>query len=164
MGNRAVLPRNVRLIVLGLCAGLSSSVLAQHADTSATQVAKSRYAVEDLVLDDKVDPDTVTSRTYHCSPSEQFTGFTWCSSRSSKGRVRSSYSILHGTDDKSSTPTRPGNPHFLRPQRRKTKFKRFRKRLVGSQRLSRCRINLHWETASLLYGAMLFLHLLIQAT
>ena len=94
-----MLPRNVRLIVLGLvavCTGISSSGLAQQAEKPSTPNSpKTPYAVEELVLGDKVDPDTVTSRTYHCSPSEQFVGFTWCTNRTSRGRGYTAYSILH---------------------------------------------------------------------
>src|SRR6476646_327714 len=100
MGNRAMLPLNVRLIVAGLCTGIGSSVLAQQADKLPTQVAKMRYAVEELVLGDKVDPDTVTSRTYHCSPSQQFVGFTWCTNRTSRGRGYTTYSILQSVNER----------------------------------------------------------------
>jgi hypothetical protein len=94
--------RFIGLIVfalLGLCAGVTSSGLAQQPDKPSRQVAATRYSVEDLVLGDKVDSDTVTSRTYHCGPSEQFENFTWCTSRSSKGGVRASFSMLHSSDD-----------------------------------------------------------------
>jgi hypothetical protein len=127
-----MLPRNVRLIVLGLCAGLTSSVLAQRADTPATKVTQTRYAVEDVVLGDKVDPDTVTSRTYHCGPSEQFTGFTWCTSRSSKGRVRTSLSMLNSSDEKIVYANKTQEPAFSSSAAAKEELQRITQK-IGSQ-------------------------------
>ncbi len=127
-----MLPRNVRLIVLGVCTGISSSVLAQHADTPATQVAKTPYAVEELVLGDKVDPDTVTSRTYHCSPSEQFVGSPGV--RTGHPEVedtRPIQSYIHGMT-KLYTPTKHWSRRFLLLLRRKRNFNEFRKGLVRS--------------------------------
>ena len=130
-----MLPRNVRLIVLGVCTGISSSVLAQHADTPATQVAKTPYAVEELVLGDKVDPDTATSRTYHCSPSEQFVGFTWCTSRTSRGRGYTAYSILHSRDDKIVYANKTLEPAFSSSAEAKKELQRISQRLGTQPRI-----------------------------
>src|SRR4029077_5481876 len=135
MGNRAMLPLNVRLIVAGLCTGIGSSVLAQQADKLPTQVAKMRYAVEDLVLGDKVDPDAVTSRTYHCSPSEQFTRFTWCTNRSSKGRVRTAYSMLHSSEDKIVYANKTQEPAFSSSTAAKEELQRISQKLGGQPKI-----------------------------
>ena len=127
--------RGVKFVVCGLlgcCGGISSSVLAQHADTPVTQVAKARYAVEDLVLGDKVDPDIVTSRTYHCSPSEQFTRFSWCTNRSSKGRVRAAYSMLHSSDDKIVYANKTQEPAFSSSAAAKEEVQRIAQK-IGAQ-------------------------------
>ena len=139
MGNRPMLPRNVSLIVLGLvtvCTGMSSSGLAQQSQKPSTADSpKTPYAVEELVLGDKVDPDTVTSRTYHCSPSEQFTGFTWCTSRSSKGRVRSSYSILHGSDDKIVYANKTQEPAFSSSAAAKDEVQKISQKIGGQPKI-----------------------------
>ena len=139
MGNRPMLPRNVGLIVLGLvtvCTGMSSSGLAQQSQKPSTADSpKTPYAVEELVLGDKVDPDTVTSRTYHCSPSEQFTGFTWCTSRSSKGRVRSSYSILHGSEDKIVYANKTQEPAFSSSAAAKDEVQKISQKIGGQPKI-----------------------------
>src|SRR6476646_2578932 len=103
MGRIAMWLRGVKLIVIGLlgfCPSIGSPALAQQeGSASGHKPQKTSYAVEDLTLGDKVDLDTVTSRTYHCSPSEQFIGFTWCTNRASRGRGYTAYSILHSPHD-----------------------------------------------------------------
>ena len=55
-----------------------------------------------LALGDTVERDNPSYRAYHCGPSEQFAGFTWCTKtstpRTSRGLVYSSSSILHSAD------------------------------------------------------------------
>jgi TPR repeat protein len=68
----------------------------------ATTVPKSVYSVDGLALAGHVRFDTAANREYHCSPSEQFSGFTWCQKsrveREARGQFTSSYSILHSAD------------------------------------------------------------------
>ena len=111
--------RGAKLIVLGLlgfCASLGSAAWAQQVEKPPTANSpKIHYAVEDLILGDNVDPDSLTSRTYHCSPSEQFVGFTWCTNRASKGRAYTVYSILHSPDDKIVYANKTLEPAFSSP-------------------------------------------------
>jgi outer membrane biosynthesis protein TonB len=130
--------RGAKLVVCGLLScfvGNSSSGLAQQPEKPATQVTKTRYAVEDLVLGDKVDPDTVTSRTYHCSRSEQFTGFTWCTNRASKGRVRTAYSMLHSSDDKIVYANKTQEPAFSSSTAAKEELQRISQKIGGQPKI-----------------------------
>ena len=129
-----MLPERLTLIVLpliGLC--ISSSVLAQQADKPATAVSsKTSYAVEELGLGDKLDSDTLTHRAYHCSPSEQFTGFTWCTNRASRGRGYTAYSILHSADDKIVYANKTSEPAFSSSAEAKEELQRIAQK-VGTQ-------------------------------
>jgi len=133
MGNRAMLPLNVRLIVAGLCTGISFSVLAQQADKPTIAVStKAPYAVEDLVLGDKLDSDTLTRHAYRCSRSEQFVGFTWCTNRSSRSRGYTAYSILHSPDDKIVYANKTLEPAFSSAAEAKDELQRISQKL-GAQ-------------------------------
>ena len=129
-----MLPERPTLIVLpliGLC--ISSSVLAQQADKPATAVSsKTSYAVEELGLGDKLNSDTLTHRAYHCSPSEQFTGFTWCTNRASRGRGYTAYSILHSADDKIVYANKTSEPAFSSSAEAKEELQRIAQK-VGTQ-------------------------------
>jgi hypothetical protein len=98
--------RGAKLIVLGMlgfCASIGAAAVAQQAEKSSTaDFPKAPYAVEGSALGARVERDSQTYRAYQCSPSEQFSGFTWCNRTSarktSRGRAYSSYSILHSGD------------------------------------------------------------------
>jgi len=104
MGESTMRRTSAKLIILGLlgfCTSIGSAALAQQTGTSPTAVSpKIPYGVENIILGDEANADTLTQRAYDCSPSEQFTGFTWCTSKSSKARVRTAYSILHSPDER----------------------------------------------------------------
>ena len=131
--------RGAKLIVLGLlgfCASLGSAAWAQQVEKPPTANSpKIHYAVEDLILGDKVDPDSLTSRTYHCSPSEQFVGFTWCTNRASKGRAYTVYSILHSPDDKIVYANKTLEPAFSSPAEAKEELQRIAQKLGAQPRI-----------------------------
>jgi hypothetical protein len=89
--------------LLGFCTGIGCAAVAQQAGSPLMEDRpKPAYAVEGLALGDTVQRDNPSYRAYHCSPSEQFAGFTWCTKTSTprtlRGLVYSSSSILHSTD------------------------------------------------------------------
>jgi hypothetical protein len=89
--------------LLGFCTGISCAAVAQQSEQSSTAGRPNpAYAVEGLALGELVQRDNPSYRAYHCSPSEQFAGFTWCTKtstpRTSRGLVYSSSSILHSAD------------------------------------------------------------------
>ncbi len=106
--NRTVRVSGAKLIVqglglLGFCTAINCAAVAQQAEQSSkADHPKPAYAVEGLALGDTLQRDNSSYRAYHCSPSEQFAGFTWCTrtstSRTSRGLVYSSSSILHSAD------------------------------------------------------------------
>src|SRR6476646_831611 len=139
MGRSAMWLRGAKLIVLGLlgfCASLGSAAWAQQVEKPPTANSpKIHYAVEDLILGDNVDPDSLTSRTYHCSPSEQFVGFTWCTNRASKGRAYTVYSILHSPDDKIVYANKTLEPAFSSPAEAKEELQRIAQKLGAQPRI-----------------------------
>ena len=131
--------RGAKLIVLGLlgfCASLGSAAWAQQVEKPpTTNSPKIHYAVEDLILGDKVDPDSLTSRTYHCSPSEQFVGFTWCTNRTSRGRGYTAYSILHSPNDRIVYANKTLEPAFSSSTEAKEELQRISQRLGTQPRI-----------------------------
>jgi hypothetical protein len=101
--NQAVGGKLIVLGLIGVCAGTSCAAVAQPMGQSSTRVGpKPAYAVEGLALGDIVEKDNPSYRAYHCSPSEQFARFIWCTKtstpRTTRGLVYSSSSILHSAD------------------------------------------------------------------
>ncbi len=131
--------RGAKLIVLGLlgfCASLSSAAWAQQVEKPpAANSPKIHYAVEDLILGDKVDPDSLTSRTYHCSPSEQFVGFTWCTNRTSRGRGYTAYSILHSPNERIVYANKTLEPAFSSSTEAKEELQRISQRFGTQPRI-----------------------------
>jgi hypothetical protein len=78
---------------------IRASCLSQPAQRVASGNEQSVYVVDGLQLGGRVQQDSSAYRQYQCSPSEQFSGFTWCQKKtkepSSRGQYSSSYSILH---------------------------------------------------------------------
>ena len=131
--------RGAKLIVLGLlgfCASLGSAAWAQQVEKPpTTNSPKNHYAVEDLILGDKVDPDSLTSRTYHCSPSEQFVGFTWCTNRTSRGRGYTAYSILHSPNERIVYANKTLEPAFSSSTEAKEELQRISQRFGTQPRI-----------------------------
>ena len=79
-------------VLLGLFASVNVK-----AQTSTTP-----YAVNGLQLGAQLAPNSGAYREYHCSPSGQFSGLTWCSrsaaEKGSYGQKSASYSLLHTAD------------------------------------------------------------------
>ena len=92
----------VTVITLGLLSYFASAHRTAAESPSNTEPPKIPFAVEGSALGALVERDSQKYRAYQCSPSEQFAGFTWCNKTStrktSRGRVYTSYSILHSAD------------------------------------------------------------------
>jgi hypothetical protein len=82
----------VAFVLLGLFASVDVK-----AQTSTTP-----YTVNGLQLGARLAPNSGAYREYHCSPSGQFNGLTWCSrsaaEKGSYGQKSASYSLLHAAD------------------------------------------------------------------
>ena len=91
-GNR-VMPRPLLATVLYICVSVAAGVIAQEA--RAAGVA-SPYVVDGIALGATLQG----ARKYQCSPSEQFSEYTWCQrerqERGRRGTFSSTNSILHG--------------------------------------------------------------------
>jgi hypothetical protein len=109
--------RGAKLIVFGMlgCASIGAAAVAQQAErSSAADAPRAPYAVEGSALGARVERDSKAYRAYQCSPSEQFSGFTWCNRTSNaRGpRGRASYSILHSADGTIVYANRTSEPAF----------------------------------------------------
>ena len=84
---------------------------------STNENPKSRYTVEGLALGGRVQFGSESYRAFRCSPSEQFTQFTWCNrtavQKGPRGEVSSSYSILHSADGTIAYANRSLEPAFF---------------------------------------------------
>src|SRR5438093_987565 len=68
----------------------------------AASDAGSQYAVEGVALGSRTLKSSDDYRQYQCAPSDQFTGYTWCTKkrtdREPRGKFDVSNSILHDRD------------------------------------------------------------------
>jgi len=85
--------------------------------TTATQ--QSPYVVDGLALGGLVRFESEEYKEYHCSPSDKFSGFTWChkekAERTTRGEVTSANSILHTRDGTAVYVNRYVEPAFFGP-------------------------------------------------
>jgi hypothetical protein len=63
---------------------------------------QSVFAAKGITLGQRVNFNSAEYQEYHCKPSEQYDGFTWCtkqqSERAARGPYTASYTILHNQD------------------------------------------------------------------
>lgn len=106
---------------------------------SQPEPAKSPYAVEDLVLGARVQFESEAYLSYKCGPSEQFTGFTWCrrtrTDKGPRGRVYSSYSMLHSADGNIVYTNRSLEPSFYSSGKAKEEIQRISQKYGASPRI-----------------------------
>lgn len=95
-----------------------------------------RYPVDGLALGSRVPFGTESYRAFRCSPSEQFTHFTWCNrtavQKAPGGEVNSSYSILHAADGTVVYANRSLEPAFFSSASAKEEIQRLAKK-YGAQ-------------------------------
>jgi hypothetical protein len=108
------------IITLGLLSFFASVHRTAAESPSNTEPPKLPFAVEGSALGALVERDSQKYRAYQCSPSEQFAGFTWCNKTStrktSRGRVYTSYSILHSADGTIVYANKTLEPAFSSPE------------------------------------------------
>jgi hypothetical protein len=90
-------PAQFGLAAVALCA----AIFCAGAFVAAAQTSP-RYVVDGMALGSRVTLNSTAYREFDCAPSEQFTGFTWCTKqrddKEPRGPFRTSISILHDTD------------------------------------------------------------------
>jgi hypothetical protein len=90
------------LLACLVAVGLGQPLAQQPNPQTPTKNQPSIYIVDGLPLGGQVVFGSEAYRSYHCVPSEQFKGFTWCQKkvdeRVKRGQFTSSYSILHSQD------------------------------------------------------------------
>ena len=78
------------------------AAIASAAATFSAAQTPPRYVVEGLALGSRVSVNSTVYREYDCAPSEQFSGFTWCTKvrddKEPRGPFKTSISILHDAD------------------------------------------------------------------
>src|SRR3954469_11424306 len=76
--------------LIGICIG------------TAAAAQPSPFSVEGLTIGERVLVGSIGYREYACRPSDQFTGFTWCTKkvggRERRGPFLATYSLMHSAD------------------------------------------------------------------
>jgi hypothetical protein len=99
------------------------------------------YAVEGIALGDRITTNPTLYRSYTCTPSEQFPGFTWCqkttTDREARGTFTSHSSLLHSLDGHVAYVNRELLPAFWNRNEAKDDIERYSRKLGQEARLFR---------------------------
>jgi hypothetical protein len=125
------MPRALLATVLYVCVGVTASLLAQGAN------AASPYVVDGIALGATLQG----AREYQCSPSEQFSQYTWCQrkrqERGSRGTFSSTSSVLHGRGSSVAYVDREIRPAFFAGNDIQAEIKRLSARFGAPPRETR---------------------------
>lgn len=98
------------------------------------------YAVDGVAIGTQVDRSNAAYREYKCSPSEQFSGLTWCQkARTEKDRgksVSAAYSLLHAPDGNVVYVNRSQEPSFVNATQAQQDIDRHSHRIGESPQLT----------------------------
>jgi hypothetical protein len=104
----------------------------------ALDLATSSYGVEGVTVGSRLPPGSDLYREYQCRPSEQFSGFTWCTKqrndRERRGKFEASYSILRAPDGTVAYVNRFQKPAFLAPTEVHDDIDRYSRNLAAPPR------------------------------
>ena len=106
---------------------LSTTVVSIEAMTEAS-AQSSHYVVDGIALGARVRLESEAYKSYECSLSEKFAGFTWCHreerKRTKRAEVLSANSILHANDGTTLYVNRYVEPAFFKPNDVRSKIDR----------------------------------------
>jgi hypothetical protein len=96
--------------------------------TTATAAEPTQYAVGGLAIGAQLGSDG-SYREYKCSPSDQFSGFTWCqktrNGKDRRGSYTSAYSLLHSRERNIVYVNRAQEPAFFDPKEVESEIQRY---------------------------------------